>query len=523
MIKENKILKICAIAVCALLYNSSIAFSEQVVTNTQTVNGGNVSRETQTGYASGGGSGGGASSSSRLSDEEIASREADEERESMEDARDVNYSNLYNGRPLLPEAMMIYCKVNAEDIAADLTKIEECIKKYIKAINNDNSAVKAQGLHEYDVMRYQALNDTLTSATNKLKSIIDFENTANSYASATNDSNTQRDTEAAIANSQVFSTNVINHLRDLYAENLKLLALEGIRNIDPSAILTEEEYQESKTAVKSSATTESDNKSISSETTITPDDSGNGTGTGSGTGADTGADTGNNAGGQSGENNSNGENATASNSASLQEINNRVNELSNMNAEEIARHGYEIDNLRTEAANVMNDPNATPSEREAARRTISNINRLNEKVSDASRNNGSGGNSSTGGNNNSGGNSSTGSENNSNRNENNSNGVDNEAGARNNDNNNNSVTQPEQNNTNDTDAYDIMIEADRYNSLDTEDLIQHKSEIDSLLDQARRMENDPSIEPDDREAARKAREDLESLSLEIEEETKANQ
>ena len=505
MIKENKIFKICALVVCALLYNSSVAFSDNVTSETQTVQGGTVTKNTSSGYATGGASGGGSSSGPDWSAAEAA--EAAEAEEADKEAEDVNYSNLYNGRPLFPEAMMIHCKVNAEDIAEDLSKIAECIKQYVKSINNDNATVKSQALHEYDVMRYQALIDSLTAASDKLKSTNNFEDTENQYASAVNDSGTQRDTEAGLANSQAFSTNMINHLRDIYAEYLKLMAIEGIRNINPSAILTEEEYAESKTAVKASAQTESEAGSVSTETTITPDGSGNGTGTGSGTGADTG----NNAGGQSGENNSNGENATASNSASLQTINNRVNELSNMNAEEIARHGYEIDNLRTEAANVMNDPNATPSEREAARRTISNINRLNEKVSDASRNNGSGGNSSTGGNNNSGGGNSS------------SNGVDNEAGARNNDNNNNSVTQPEQNNTNDTDAYDIMIEADRYNSLDTEDLIQHKSEIDSLLDQARRMENDPSIEPDDRAAAQKAREDLESLSLEIEEETKANQ
>lgn len=269
MIKESKILKICAIAAFAVLYNSSVAFSEQVTTNTEIVTDGDVSNETTSGYATGG-SGGGSSSGGRLSDDEIAAREAAEERAAMEDAEDVNYSNLYNGRPLFPEAMMIYCKVNAEDLAADLTKIEPCIKKYVKSINNDNSAVKTQGLHDYDVMRYQALNDTLTNATNKLKSIIDFEKTANGYASATNDSNTQRDTEAAIANSQAFSTNVINNLRDLYAEKLKLQALEGIRNIDPSAILTEEEYQESKTSVTGSATTNTENSSFGSDTTINP-------------------------------------------------------------------------------------------------------------------------------------------------------------------------------------------------------------------------------------------------------------
>lgn len=376
MIKESKIFKICATAAFAVLYNSSVAFSEQVTTDTKVVNNGNVSHETTSGYTSGGGSGGGSSSGSRLSNDEIAARDAAEERAAMEDAEDVNYSNLYNGRPLLPEAMMIYCKTNADDIAADLTKIEPCIKKYIKAINNDNSAVKTQGLHDYDVMRYQALNDTLTSATDKLKSVIDFEKTANDYASATNDSNTQRDTEAAITNSQAFSTSVVNNLRSLYAEKLKLQALEGIRNIDPSAILTEDEYQESKTSVTDSATTESDNKSISSETTVTP----GGSGGGAGGGTDAGADSKN---GVGGDINAGGQ----SDHMNAYSIENRVHQLSNIEPEDLATHGYEIDSLRTEAQKVLNDPNATQSDKAVARRAISDLNTLFDEVSDYSRRN----------------------------------------------------------------------------------------------------------------------------------------
>ncbi len=383
MIKESKILKICAIAICALLYNSSVAFSEQVTTTTDVVTDGEVSSETTTGYATGGSSGG-SGSNSRLSDEEIASREADEEREAMEDAENVNFSNLYNGRPLFPEAMMIYCKVNAEDLAADLTKIEECIKKYIKAINNDNSAVKTQGLHDYDVMRYQALNDTLTNATDKLKSIRNFEDTTNDYAGATNDSNTQRDTEAAIANSQAFATNVINNLRELYAEKLKLQALEGIRNVDPSAILTEEEYQESKTSVTGSTKTETGSTSVGSDSVINPSGSGGGTGAGSGTGASN--DTGNN----SGENNDSNENAAVegqSDHMNAYSIEDRVHQLSNLEPEDLATHGYEIDSLRTEAQKVLNDPNATESDKAVARRAISDLNTLFDEVADYSRKN----------------------------------------------------------------------------------------------------------------------------------------
>jgi hypothetical protein len=225
-----------------------------------------------------------------------------------------------------------------------------------------------------------------------LKSIHNFEDTTNDYAGATNDSNTQRDTEAAIANSQAFATNVINNLRELYAEKLKLQALEGIRNVDPSAILTEDEYQESKTSVTGSATTESDNKSISSDTTVTPSGSGGGTGAGSGTGASDNTDandTGNNSGGQGEENNDSDENAAEEQSDHMNaySIENRVHQLSNLEPEDLATHGYEIDSLRTEAQKVLNDPNATESDKAVARRAISDLNSLFDEVADYSRKN----------------------------------------------------------------------------------------------------------------------------------------
>ena len=167
---------------------------------------------------------------------------------------------------------MIYCQVSAKQIAEDLTLIEECIKKYVKAMNNDNAEIKHQGMQDYNVLRSQALRDTLTIATDKLKAIINYNDVQNDYANATAKSNTQRDTEAAIANSNAFATDMINTLREVYVENLKYMAIDGIASIDPAAILNKDEYEESKTTKRKSGTvTETENSGTSVETEITPD------------------------------------------------------------------------------------------------------------------------------------------------------------------------------------------------------------------------------------------------------------
>lgn len=394
MIKENKIFKICALVVCALLYNSSVAFSDNVTSETQTVQGGTVTKNTSSGYATGGASGGGSSSGPDWSAAEAA--EAAEAEEADREAEDVNYSNLYNGRPLFPEAMMIHCKVNAEDIAEDLSKIAECIKQYVKSINNDNATVKSQALHEYDVMRYQALIDSLTAASDKLKSTNNFEDTENQYASAVNDSSTQRDTEAGLANSQAFSTNMINHLRDIYSEYLKLMAIEGIRNINPSAILTEEEYAESKTAVKASAQTESEAGSVSTETTI------QGEGGASGGGSENGGQNGENGnrneapqnndnGGGTPQDNENSDEAPQENNnpdkPNIYELDNQLHWLQNLDIDDLVKQGYAIDNLRTEAAKLRNDPNASAYEKARAKDILGDLDDLYAEIAEASRNN----------------------------------------------------------------------------------------------------------------------------------------
>lgn len=260
-----KTAKILVLAICAILYNAASAFSEDNVSTTVYQNGQEI--EKTKGYATSVDNNASASGSDiQIPEPSAAQKQKDEE--AQKEAADTEYSNLYHKRPLFPIEMMIYCKVNAEDIAEDLSLIDECIKKYVKEINNSNKSISEHGIKEYDKTVYQAYADALTNSTDKLKSIINYEETQNSYANAANMSTTQRDTEAALANTNSFSTDVINNLRSLYAQLLQMRAIEGIRNIDPAAILSEVEYVTSKTEVKESASTTFEAKGYKAKTEI---------------------------------------------------------------------------------------------------------------------------------------------------------------------------------------------------------------------------------------------------------------
>lgn len=385
MIKTNGLLKILVIGACLTFYGVPSAFSDSVTTGTS-VNGG--SNEVTHGYgASSSSSGGGSSSSSGGGSSSGTGTSAG----GNSNPEDYNYSNLYNGYKILPEAMVMYCKFNAEDAVKDLNIITECIKKYAKAMNNSNVAYKAEAMHEYDVMRMQALNNTLTEATAMLSSIKNFEDAKKEYEKAGNKTQTESDTNGAITSSHSFSTKVINDIRKLYAEDLKYRAIDGIGNIDPAAILNEEEAIVSKNAsVEGSASQKIKGNTISSKTVIEGPVSGDGTGanTGNGTGDENG-----NKGDDSQQKDSEdaGQNeANQTNSTNAYAIENRAQELYEMDPDDLVNHGDELQNLRAKAISELDgNPDLTPSDRAVLERTISDLDGLIDEVNETRANYGS--------------------------------------------------------------------------------------------------------------------------------------
>ena len=214
MIKINNILKILIVGVCMIFYGVPAAFSDNT--------------------GSGGNSGSEPSES------------------------DYNYSNLYpkdKGLPILPQAMVMYCKFDAEKAVQDWSIITECFKKYAKAMNSSNVATKTEGMKDYDTMRLQALNHTLAQATAIGTSVPNFEKVQNKNDNAGSSTNNEAVTTNAITSAHTFTTKMINNVRKLYAEYLQYLAIDAIGNIDPTALLSDEEIEESKNSAEDNAGT----------------------------------------------------------------------------------------------------------------------------------------------------------------------------------------------------------------------------------------------------------------------------
>lgn len=164
---------------------------------------------------------------------------------------DYNYSNLYpkdKGLPILPQAMVMYCKFDAEKAVKDWSVLTECIKKYAKAMNNSDVATKTQAMKDYDTMRLQALNHTLAGAAAIVTSIPNIRNDMEKYNQMSKSTQSEFDAIQANTTALAFSNKIINDVRKIYAEYMQYLAIDSIGNIDPTAILSEEEAEESKNA-----------------------------------------------------------------------------------------------------------------------------------------------------------------------------------------------------------------------------------------------------------------------------------
>ena len=401
MIKINNMAKWFVLVVCALLYNPSSAFSVDISTEVVvTDDNGSTTEQIDGFYTPSGSSSSSGSTSPGINIPGLGGSDdsgtGDGTGGTGENAENVcgkdneKCSNLYHGRPLFPETMMIYCQINAEDIAKDYSLIEECIKKYVKVLNNDNGGIKRDGMQDYNVLRTQALRDVLAIATDKLKATIDYNNVQNDFANAIARSNTQRDTEASLAHAHAFSTDMINNLRELYAENLKYMAIDGIANIDPAAILNKEEYEESKTTVRKSAETETENKSISATSNATDDSK-------DGSSEDT-SDWGSHdwsldeLGGEESSDNGEGSNYVGEDSLDIPdegsydfpevtvEGHSKISDFENMSPEELAQHQQEIAELRKALEETLNDPDASDSEIAGAQKALERLAALEQSI-----------------------------------------------------------------------------------------------------------------------------------------------
>lgn len=372
MISINKLQKISLVSLITLFISTpafcensgTSAANDEVQTTVTTNRNGNVTTETSNGYASGnvggatgGGTSGGGTATSGTGTTNTGATGSGTTNEDKKDAEDVNYTGVYKDHQVLPDLMMIYCKMNAEDIIKDLSKLEECIKKYVTAINNKNAAIKAEGIHDFNTLRYKTLVDVAATAITKLASVANYEETMNKYAEATADMKTNFDTETALINTQAFSTDVMNSIRELYADILKYQAIDGMVNIDPSAILDEdEELDDEGNVVKQGGNTSADQTTRNAAAQITA-------------GEENGAE----------EIGADGENE-AIDGGELEEVtvngSSKLDQYEKMTPEEFAQHKDEVEALRKALTDAMNDPDATDTEIANAQRALERLSEI---------------------------------------------------------------------------------------------------------------------------------------------------
>ncbi len=170
-----------------------------------------------------------------------AQKEADLKKEEEELKQ---YTGLYNGRQILPDIMARHCRIKGEDVAKDVSLYINCIKQYVSEMNSSNAAAKAKAQEEFEILRYKGLLDAASNAMTKSQSVLNYENTMNKYNKADQDMQTEFDDNHALMATMSFVTDVLNSFRELQAEQLKYLAINGIVNVDPAVVLADEEEEE---------------------------------------------------------------------------------------------------------------------------------------------------------------------------------------------------------------------------------------------------------------------------------------
>ncbi len=149
---------------------------------------------------------------------------------------ETQYTGVFNERQIIPNTMAIYCKTNAEDMLKESSKLYNCINDIARSINDKDSSVRAENLQRFSEIRYEELKTMMAQAIAKGAAISNYENIQNELGDATGKTKTEHEDNVAIANATSTLTDVINTMRDLYAERLKNEAISGIQSIDPKVI-----------------------------------------------------------------------------------------------------------------------------------------------------------------------------------------------------------------------------------------------------------------------------------------------
>lgn len=179
-------------------------------------------------------------------------KKATEQKE--KDAMDVKYTGIYNDRQIIPNTMAIFCKVNGEDIITDNAKLHNCVNKIIKKLKNENADVAQEGLSDYEKIKYEELKILLSQAIAKGASAANYEEVQDQMGSSVSQGVTEHEDNVGIAMTTSVTTDVINSMREVYAERLKSMAIDGFNYVNADII---EDMVEASTSVEEKAKQES--------------------------------------------------------------------------------------------------------------------------------------------------------------------------------------------------------------------------------------------------------------------------
>ena len=255
---------------------------------------------------------------------------------------EVAYSGVYKDHQIIPNLMAIHCKVNAEDIVKDLSLLEKCLKQYVTEMNNSNASAKETAMKDYNNLRYATINDNLAVAITKSASVAGYEEKMNEYAEATSKADTKFDMEASLSNTQAFSTDVMNSIRELYAEMLKYEAINGLIDVDPDAIVDEGEKKSEKGKYLAKVETKTNGQTVEVKAGITDKD--------------------------------------AKDGGELPEVtvvgSSKLDKYEQMTPEEFARHKDEVAALKAELTATMQSGDASDSEISGAQKALDRLSEI---------------------------------------------------------------------------------------------------------------------------------------------------
>lgn len=183
------------------------------------------------------GSGSAGDSGTEVSGGSASGSSADKDKKDDANKKDeTQYTGVFNERQIVPNTMAIYCKVNAEDMLKENAKLYNCINDIARKINDSDASIRAENMQRFDEIRYEELKTMMAQAIAKGAAISNYENIQNELGDATGKTKTEHEDNVAIASATSTLTDVINTMRDLYAERLKNEAITGIQSIDPKVI-----------------------------------------------------------------------------------------------------------------------------------------------------------------------------------------------------------------------------------------------------------------------------------------------